>query len=75
MVLVANKADLETDRVVSFHEGEELAKNLKIGYVEASAKHRIHVDKAFHDLVRSIRKFQKPANSKKDKSKKKCTIL
>ena len=30
MVLVANKADLETDRVVSYHEGEELAKTLKV---------------------------------------------
>ena len=30
MVLVANKADLETDRVVSYIEGEELAKSLKV---------------------------------------------
>lgn len=30
MVLVANKADLETDRVVSYQEGEELAKTLKV---------------------------------------------
>ncbi len=30
MILVANKADLETDRVVSYHEGEELAKTLKV---------------------------------------------
>ena len=75
MVLVANKADLESDRVVSYHEGEELSRTLKIGYVEASAKHRIHVDKAFHDLVRAIRKFQKPPSSKKDKKNRKCTVL
>ena len=30
MVLVGNKADLETDRVVSYQEGEELAKTLKV---------------------------------------------
>ena len=30
MVLVANKADLETERVVSYQEGEELAKTLKV---------------------------------------------
>ena len=33
MILVANKADLETDRVVSYQEGEELAKTLKVGEV------------------------------------------
>ena len=30
MVLVANKADLETDRVVSYQEGEDVARNLKV---------------------------------------------
>ena len=30
MILVANKADLETDRVVSYQEGEELAKTLEV---------------------------------------------
>ena len=30
MVLVANKADLESDRVVSYHEGEELSRTLKV---------------------------------------------
>ena len=32
MVLVANKADLETDRVVSYQEGEDVARNLKVYY-------------------------------------------
>ena len=30
MVLVANKVDLETDRVVSYQEGEELAKTFEV---------------------------------------------
>ncbi len=48
---------------------------LQIRYVESSAKHRVNVEKAFHDLVRVIRKAQKPANSDKKKKKKHCTIL
>ena len=31
MVLVANKADLEQDRVVSYQEGEDITKQLKVG--------------------------------------------
>jgi len=75
MVLVANKADLETERVVSYQEGEELAQQLKIKLVETSAKHKVHVEKAFHDLVRVIRKAQKPDPSEKKKKRRKCTIL
>ena len=41
----------------------------------ASAKHKVHVDKAFHDLVRVVRKAQKPDTTKKDKKKRRCTIL
>jgi small GTP-binding protein len=75
MVLVANKADLEGERVVSGPDGEGLAAELKIKYVETSAKHRIHVDKAFHDLVRVIRQAQKPTPVKTKKKKKTCNIL
>lgn len=95
MVLVANKADLESERVVSGQDGESLALELKVSlipiphslipilhithlqikYVETSAKHRIHVDKAFHDLVRVIRQAQKPTPVKVKKKKRACTIL
>lgn len=49
---------------------------IQVKYVEASAKHKLNVEKAFHDLVRVIRQAQKP-DSQKDKKKKgrKCTIL
>ena len=47
----------------------------QIKYVETSAKHRIHVDKAFHDLVRVIRQAQKPTPVKTKKKKKTCNIL
>ena len=36
-------------------EGQELAKSLKIRYIEASAKNRTNVDAAFYELVRIVR--------------------
>ncbi|OWF52960.1 ras-related protein R-Ras2-like [Mizuhopecten yessoensis] len=79
MILVANKADLDHSRVVSREEGAELAEQLGINYIEASAKVRVNVDQAFYDLVRFIRKFQaeerpavKPGG---DRKRRKCTIL
>ncbi|XP_065911939.1 ras-like protein RAS2 [Dysidea avara] len=77
MILVANKADLENERVVSYSEGEDLAAQMKVKYVESSAKHKVHVDKAFHDLVRVIRRSKKPdgEGGHKEKKKGKCIIL
>ncbi|QQP38430.1 Ras-related protein R-Ras2 [Caligus rogercresseyi] len=57
-----------------------MARQLKIPYIEASAKIRMNVDQAFYELVRLVRRFQaleRPASraavSRKKKSK--CTIL
>ena len=41
LFLVGNKTDLKNDRVVSFEEGEELAKRLQVKYIETS----IFIDK------------------------------
>ncbi|KAI8339926.1 ras-like protein 1 [Chlamydoabsidia padenii] len=59
MVLVANKSDLESDRQVSTQEGRDLAKDFGCQFIETSAKQRINVDEAFHDVVRDIRKYNK----------------
>ena len=77
MILVGNKSDLEYDRVVTEHEGMNLSQQLRIPYVETSAKNRTNVDKAFHDLIRVIRKSEKMATSvgKGKKKKKGCHIL
>ncbi|XP_078063516.1 ras-related protein R-Ras2-like [Mustelus asterias] len=58
MILIGNKADLEHQRQVTKEEAENLARQLKVTYLEASAKIRLNVDNAFHNLVRAIRKFQ-----------------
>ncbi|XP_028409181.1 ras-like protein RAS2 [Dendronephthya gigantea] len=76
MIIVGNKSDLERERVVSAQEGNELGRQLKIPYIEASAKTRTNVDAAFHDLVRAIRKFYAAhETTPKKPKKKKCIIL
>lgn len=80
MLMVGNKVDLEHQRVVWQEEAQSLARQLKIPYIECSAKMRMNVDNAFYELVRVVRKFQaserpplKPNYIKKNK--KKCCIL
>eukprot|EP00053_Salpingoeca_punica_P023581 m.10813 g.10813 ORF g.10813 m.10813 type:complete len:194 (-) comp5315_c1_seq1:146-727(-) len=76
MILIGNKADLEGERQVSNQEGKDTAKTLNLAYVETSAKQRVNVDLAFHELVRIIRKYSKENNQKEVKKKKGgCSIL
>jgi len=56
MILIGNKSDLESDRTVTEAEGKAKGADLKVTYVETSAKLRSNVDLAFHELVRIIRK-------------------
>ncbi|KAG1661797.1 Ras-like protein 2 [Nymphon striatum] len=55
MLLVGNKADLESKRTVSVDEANSAAAHLKISYIECSAKLRTNIDQAFYDLVRVVR--------------------
>ncbi|KAK7745147.1 RAS1 protein [Diatrype stigma] len=59
MVMVGNKCDLENEREVPKSEGEALAKTFGCKFIETSAKSRINVDKAFYDVVREIRRFNR----------------
>ncbi|KAI8091423.1 ras-like protein 3 [Gilbertella persicaria] len=59
MVLVGNKCDLESDRQVSSQEGRDLAKSFACPFIETSAKQRVHVDDAFYEVVREIRRMNK----------------
>lgn len=65
---------------VSLEEAQQFACSVCMPYIECSAKLRINVDQAFHELVRIIRKFQlaeRPyiEESYKRKNKKRCCIL
>ena len=56
VMLVGNKSDRVTEREVSTQEGNALAKELGCEFVEASAKNCINVERAFYDVVRTLRK-------------------
>ncbi|KAH8884778.1 ras small monomeric GTPase [Thozetella sp. PMI_491] len=59
MVVVGNKCDLENEREVPRQEGENLARSFGCKFIETSAKSRHHVDKAFFDIVREIRRYNR----------------
>jgi len=59
MVVVGNKCDLEGEREVSRQEGEALARSFNCKFIETSAKSRLNVEKAFYDIVREIRKYNR----------------
>jgi Ras-related protein Rab-8A len=52
-ILIGNKCDMD-GRKVSYEEGEELAKELNITYIETSCKMDINVTKAYTQLVGDI---------------------
>jgi Ras-related protein R-Ras2 len=74
------QVDLEHQRVVWQEEAQQLARQLKVPYIECSAKMRMNVDNAFYELVRVVRKFQlserPPLKTNYIKrNKKKCCML
>ncbi|XP_077994978.1 ras-related and estrogen-regulated growth inhibitor-like [Glandiceps talaboti] len=57
MVILANKSDLEHERVVSTEEGERLATELACAFYEGSACDGGEVTReAFHELYREVRR-------------------
>mmetsp|Transcript_6375 Transcript_6375/g.8279 ORF Transcript_6375/g.8279 Transcript_6375/m.8279 type:complete len:97 (+) Transcript_6375:234-524(+) len=50
IVLVGAKVDLEAQRQVAIEEGEQLAKQLNVSFIETSAKDAINVQKPFEIL-------------------------
>ena len=62
VMLVGNKSDRVTEREVSTQEGSALAKEMGCSFVEASAKNCINVEKAFYDVVRSLRNQRQDVN-------------
>ena len=46
-ILIGNKCDLESERVVDYSTGKELANSLNIPFIETSARDSIKVEQAF----------------------------
>lgn len=53
-ILIGNKADLESKRVVSKDEGQAFADNLGIPFMETSAKTAYNVSSMFTQMCREI---------------------
>lgn len=79
MILAANKIDLVQHRKITEEEGQQLANELKVQYIETSAKDPpVNVDKMFHDMVRIIRRQPvppPPINSKSDRKGVRCCVV
>jgi GTPase KRas len=56
LMLIGNNSHLVTEREVSTQEGHALARELGCGFVEASAKNCINVEKPFYDIIRQLRR-------------------
>lgn len=55
-ILIGNKCDWEEKRAVSTEQGQALADELGIPFMEVSAKSNINVEKAFFSLAADIKK-------------------
>jgi len=68
----------DTQREVQHGEGEFLARSFGCPFFETSAKLRINIDNAFHELVRQIKKWQPDQDKAGDdnqNSKSGCCVL
>mmetsp|Transcript_27709 Transcript_27709/g.76671 ORF Transcript_27709/g.76671 Transcript_27709/m.76671 type:complete len:209 (-) Transcript_27709:241-867(-) len=55
VVLVGNKCDLASKKVVSFDEAKELADSLGVQFMETSAKNAHNVEQAFQAMAKDIK--------------------
>jgi Ras-related protein Rab-8A len=55
-ILIGNKCDWEEKRVISPEQGQALADELGIPFMEVSAKANINVEKAFFSLAADIKR-------------------
>ncbi|KAM3589066.1 Ras-related protein Rab-18 [Umbelopsis sp. WA50703] len=69
-MIVGNKVDKESSRVVTYKEGAAMAQKLQTLFVECSAKTKVGVQEAFEELVQKIietpslwKKQQTPAST------------
>jgi len=76
IVLIGNKCDLTTERVVDTARGQQVADEYHISFFETSAKADINVQEAFTDLVKKVceRMFDDQGTSRRDTSTTKAPV-
>ncbi|CAK87929.1 unnamed protein product (macronuclear) [Paramecium tetraurelia] len=65
-MLVGNKCDVDDKRAVSYEEGEALAKQLKLQFIETSAKLSTNIEQSFLTIAKNV--LEKSQNSIKTES-------
>ena len=68
-LLIGNKCDLESQRVVPIATAKSFAEELNIPFIETSAKEGVNVDKAFIQLTEALVARKNGDGAKGDKSK------
>ena len=63
MLIVGNQSDQHSDRAISTQEGMAIASQTGCGFLEASAKSNYNVERAFYDMVREIRRYNREQSS------------
>lgn len=58
IILIGNKCDLKSNRIISYDEVSSLAAKWNIPYIETSAKTRENVDKAFSEIFVKIKEIK-----------------
>lgn len=73
-LVIGNKIDLINERKVSTEEGESVARNYGVKYIETSAKSCLNVEKAFLEVAKDLynKKEGHIRISKKEKTQKEC---
>ncbi len=56
IVLLGNKSDLESQRVISMEEGKNKAELFKFAFMETSALNGSNIEKAFDELIKEVYK-------------------
>lgn len=54
-LLIGNKSDLSSQRVISYEQGKEFADSMGIEFLECSAKNSINVEQSFIGLTAQIK--------------------
>uniref|UniRef100_A0A0A9X3E1 Ras-related protein Rab-1A n=1 Tax=Lygus hesperus TaxID=30085 RepID=A0A0A9X3E1_LYGHE len=67
-LLVGNKSDLNTKKVVDYNTAKEYADHLKIPFIETSAKNALNVEQAFMTMAAEIKNRVGPPSSAGDNS-------
>ena len=58
-ILVGNKCDLEDERKIKTEEGEKLANENRMKFIETSAKDSTNVTEAFNILLKDVKEYMK----------------